>query len=84
MQSIILAFASDDFQKSFKNLKKCVILKVCKRSTISKDASVWCFSKSARPDYNHMHLKSIKNALKIIFFFSKKVDFCIFNIKTIR
>ena len=80
MHSTILACASDDFQKSFKNLIKCVILRLRKRSTISKNASVWCFSKSARPDYNHMHLKSIKNALKIIFF-SKKIDFCIFNIK---
>ena len=67
-------------QKSFKNLQKCVILKRRKRSTISKNASVWCFSKSARPDYNHMNLNSIKNALKLIFL--QKVDFCIFNIKT--
>ena len=67
MHSTILACASDDLKKSFKNLQKCVILKMRKRSTISKNASVWCFSKSARPDYNHMHLKSIKNALKIIF-----------------
>ena len=83
MHSTILACASDDFQKSFKNLKKCVILEMRKRSTISKNESVWCFSKSARPDKNHMHLKLIKNALKIIFS-KKKVDFCIFYIKTIR
>ena len=38
-----------------------------KKSTISKNARVWCFSKSARPDYNNQHFKSIKNALKIIF-----------------
>ena len=38
-----------------------------KKSTISKSAGVWCFSKSVRPDYNHQHFKSIKNALKIIF-----------------
>ena len=38
-----------------------------KKSTISKSAGVWCFLKSARPDYNHQHFKSIKNALKIIF-----------------
>ena len=38
-----------------------------KKSTISKSAGVWCFSKSARPDYNHQHFKSIENALKLIF-----------------
>ena len=38
-----------------------------KKSTISKSAGFWCFSKSARPDYNHQHFKWIKNALKIIF-----------------
>ena len=38
-----------------------------KKSTISKSAGIWCFSKSARPDYNHQHFKPIKNALKIIF-----------------
>ena len=38
-----------------------------KKSTISKSAGVWCFSKPGRPDYNHQHFKSIKNALKIIF-----------------
>ena len=38
-----------------------------KKSTIRKSAGVWCFSKPARPDYNHQHFKSIKNALKIIF-----------------
>ena len=67
MHSIILACASDDFQKSFKNLKKCVISKVRKKSTISKNGSISCFSKSARPDCNHLHFKLIKNALKIIF-----------------
>ena len=66
MQSTILVCASDDFQKSFKNFKNCVISKMCKISTISKSASVWYFSKSARPDCNHLHFKSIKNALKII------------------
>ena len=68
MHSTILACASDDFQKSFKNLKKCVILKVRKKTTISKSGSILCFSKSVRPDYNYLHFKSIKNALKIIFF----------------
>ena len=38
-----------------------------KQSTISKSAGVWCFSMSARPDYNHKHFKSLKKALKIIF-----------------
>ena len=38
-----------------------------KKSTISKSAGVCCFSKPARPDYNHQHFKSIKNALEIIF-----------------
>ena len=38
-----------------------------KKSTFSKSAGVWCFSKPARQDYNHQHFKSIKNALKIIF-----------------
>ena len=38
-----------------------------KKSTIRKSAGVWCFSKPARPYYNHQHFKSIKNALKIIF-----------------
>ena len=75
MHSTILACASNDFRKAFKNLPKCVILKMHKRSTISKNASVWCLSKSARSDYNHMHLKSIKNALKMNFFFFKKVNF---------
>ena len=73
MHSTILACASDDFQKSFKNIKNVLFLKMRKRSTISKNASVWCFSKSARPDYNHMHLKSIKNALKIIFSQKKSI-----------
>ena len=34
MHSTNLESASGDFQKSFKNLKKCVILKVRKKSTI--------------------------------------------------
>ena len=38
-----------------------------KKSTIRKSAGVWCFSKPARPGYNHKHFNSIKNALKIIF-----------------
>ena len=80
MHWTILASASDDFHRSFKNLKKCVILKVRKKSTISKTGSILCFSKSARPDCNHLHFKSIKNALKIIFS-QKTVDFCIFNPK---
>ena len=67
MHSTILACDSDDFQKSFKNFKKCVILKMRKKSTIRKNASKLCFSNSARPDCNHLHFKSIKNALKIIF-----------------
>ena len=67
MHLTILACVPGDFQKSFNNLKECVILKLRKKSTISKNASVWCFSKSARPDCNPMHFKLIKNALKIIF-----------------
>ena len=67
MHSTILACDSDDFQKSFKNFKKCVILKTRKKSTMSKNANVLCFSKSVRPDCNDLHFKSIKNALKIIF-----------------
>ena len=67
MHSTILGCASDGFHKSFKNLKKCVILRMRKKSTISKNACVWCFSKSARPDCKDMHFKLIKNALKIIF-----------------
>ena len=42
----------------------------------------WCFSKPARPDYNHQHFKSIENALKS--FFTKTVDFCIFHLKKKR
>ena len=38
-----------------------------KKSTITTSAGVWCFSKSARPDYSHQQIKSIKNACKIIF-----------------
>ena len=67
MHSTILACDSGDFEKSFKNFKKCVILKMRKKSTISKNASVLCFSNSVRPDCNHLHFKSLKNALKIIF-----------------
>ena len=67
MHSTILACASGEFQKSFKNLKKCVILKVRKKSTRSKTGSILCFSESARPDCNHLHFESIKNALNIIF-----------------
>ena len=74
MHTTNLACASGDFQKSFKNLQKCVILKMRERSTISKNASVRCFSQSATPDYNNTNLKSIKNGLKF-FFFSPKSRF---------
>ena len=58
----------------FKNLEKCDILKIAKKSSKHKISIVRCFSKTARPVCYHMHLSSIKPALKILFFF-QKVDF---------
>ena len=77
MHSSILACAPDDFQKSFKNLKKMCHFKNALKTTMDKIAIVWCFSMLARPECNHLHFKSIKNALKIIL--SPKQS--IFNLK---
>ena len=79
MHSTILACASDDFQKSFENSKN-VLFQKCVQIYHKQKRKYFMFFKSARPDCNHMHFKSIKNALKI-FFLSITVDICIFNQK---
>ena len=44
---------------NFKNLEKCDILKMRKKSTLVKMSSVLCFLESARPVYYQMNLKLI-------------------------
>ena len=53
---------------------------MCKKSTLVKISSVWCFFKLTRPVYYQLHLNMIKTSLKTIFLL-KKSYFCIFNKK---
>ena len=48
---------------NFKNLEKCDISKMCKKSTLIKISSVRCFFKLDRPVYYHRLLNLINSAL---------------------
>ena len=52
---------------NFKNLEKCDILKMRKKSTLIKISSVWCFLKLDRPVYYRRFLNLINATLLIIY-----------------
>ena len=73
----ILACASDDFQKTFKNLKKCVILKIRKKFIIAKMQVFGVFP--SRLDLTVTTALQIDQKCTQNHFFSKKVDFVFFT-----
>ena len=75
---MILVCAADDFPKISENSENYQFLKIHKKIVISKASSVWCFFKLTRQVSNHLYLKSIKNALKMLIFF-KKLFFAFLN-----